>query len=285
MSVTGLLLVLTAAFCHATWNFFVKRINGGPELIWLFSLLSVVIYMPVAGWVLLAERPEISVLAWVFVMGSAVLHLGYFLLLQTGYRKGDLSLVYPVARATGPLLSTSFAVLLLDEIVTLQMGAGAIIIVFGVFMLTGGIRTGAKAVSASLFFGLGAGLLIGSYTAWDAYAVSVLLVPPLLLDYISCMGRLVMLAPIASRNRILVRQHWQQHKSGVIIIAVLNPLAYILVLYALTFTPVSYVAPVRETSVLLTVLAGSLLLYEGRLRQRLGWAAVILAGVVLLASA
>ena len=52
MSVAGFLLVLTAAFCHATWNYLVKRINGGPELIWLFSLVSVAIYLPfaVAGW-------------------------------------------------------------------------------------------------------------------------------------------------------------------------------------------------------------------------------------------
>ena len=181
MSITGFLLVLAAAFCHATWNFFVKRINGGPELIWLFSLLSVVIYLPVAVWILIVEQPEFTTLSGVFVLGSAILHLGYFLLLQTGYRKGDLSLVYPIARATGPLLSTAFAVLFLGEIVTWQMGAGALIIVFGVLMLTGGIKPGTQKVSASLLFGLSAGTLIGSYTAWDAYAVSILIVPPLLL--------------------------------------------------------------------------------------------------------
>ncbi|WP_425416973.1 hypothetical protein [Oricola indica] len=68
-------------------------------------------------------------------------------------------------------------------------------------------------------------------------------------------------------------------------IAIFNPLAYILVLYALTFTPVAYVAPMREVSVLLTVLAGSLLLGEGRLRPRLFWAAVILSGMTLLVTA
>ena len=284
MSVAGLSLVLAAALCHATWNFFVKRINGGAELIWLFSLVSVVIYLPIALWIVLVDRPRIDALAFGFIIGSAVLHLGYFLLLQTGYRKGDLSLVYPIARATGPLLSTGLAVLFLGEVVTLQMGLGALIIVLGVLMLTGGLRPGAQNVGASLVFGIGAGVLIGSYTAWDAFAVSVLLVPPLLLDYMSSLGRLVILAPVARRNKALMRDHWQRHKGGVIAIAVFNPLAYILVLYALTFTPVAYVAPTREVSVLLTVLAGSLLLGEGHLARRAGWAVVILAGMALLVS-
>lgn len=285
MTFFGLALVLAAAFCHATWNFFVKRINGGPELIWLFSALSLVIYLPVIIWVVVVQKPEFGLWQVGFVVGSSLLHLGYFLLLQTGYRKGDLSLVYPTARATGPLLSTSFAVLFLGETVTAQLMLGALIIITGVLFLTNGRKRGAEHISASLFFGLGAGLLIGSYTAWDAYAVSTLLVPPLLLDYASSIGRATLLAPIAHRRRALVAKHWREHRQGVIAIAIFNPLAYILVLYALTFTPVAYVAPARESSVLLTVLAGSLLLGEGKLRQRLCWSAIILGGMVVLVTA
>ena len=285
MSLFGLALVLAAAFCHATWNFFVKRINGGPELIWLFSALTVILYLPLALGVVLVQKPEFGLAQVGFIVGSAILHMGYFLFLQTGYRKGDLSLVYPTARAIGPLLSTAFAVLLLGETVSPRMALGAAIIIFGVLMLTGGIRPGARRVSASLLFGLGAGTLIGSYTAWDAYAVSALLVPPLLLDYASSLGRAVLLAPIAHRRRETIRRQWRDHRAGVIVIALFNPLAYILVLYALTFTPVAYVAPTREVSVLLSVLAGSLLLQEGNLRRRLGWAALILTGMILLVTA
>ena len=284
MSFAGLALVLLAAFCHATWNFFVKRINGGPELIWLFSLLSVLIYSPAAIWIIATEEPVFGILQAVFVAGSLALHLGYFRFLQTGYRKGDLSLVYPIARATGPLLSTSFAVLLLGEIISMQMAIGAGIIIFGILMLTGGITAVTKRLPASLLFGLGAGILIGCYTVWDAYAVSVLAVSPILYEYAAGVLRLAVLAPVAIRKRRLIRQLWRNHRVGVIAIALFNPLAYVLVLFALTFTPVAYVAPVRETSVLLTVLAGSLLLNEGRLKQRLGWSGFILAGMVLLVS-
>ena len=285
MSILGFALVLAAAFCHATWNFYVKRINGGPELIWLFSLLSMVIYLPLAVWVFAAESPNFDTQKIGFVIGSVVLHLAYFLLLQSGYKWGDLSLVYPTARATGPVLSTTFAVLFLGEVVTFQMAMGAIVLIYGVMMLTGGPERGGRKVPTSLLFGLGAGLLIGSYTAWDAYAVSALLIPPLLLDYASSVGRVSMLAPIAYRKRALVRQHWQTQRFGLFVIAIFNPLAYILVLYTLQFTPVAYVAPTRELSVLLTVLAGSLLLKEGHLQRRLFWAVVILIGMVILVSA
>lgn len=133
-------------------------------------------------------------------------------------------------------------------------------------------------------FGLAAGVFIGSYTVWDAYTVATLLVPPLLLDYASSVGRAILLTPLAMHRKAAIARHWHEHRGGVLWIAVLNPLTYILVLYALSFTPVVYVAPLREISVLLTVLAGVLLLAEGRLRERLPWAAVVLTGVALLAT-
>lgn len=285
MSLLGLALVLAAAFCHATWNFHLKRVNGGPELVWLFSVVTVAIYAPLALWVLVTEAPGFSAAQIWVLAGSTALHLGYFLLLQVGYRKGDLSLVYPTARSTGPLLSTSFAVLFLGEVVNLQMALGALGIVFGVVMLTGGFRKSGKHVRTSILFGLAAGGLIGSYTVWDAYAVSVLLISPLLLDYVSSAARVLLLAPTAHRRRAVIRAQWRDHRTAVILIALFNPLAYILVLYALTFTPVAFVAPTREVSVLLTVLAGSLFLGEGHLRQRMTWAVVILAGMGVLVTA
>lgn len=283
MSLSALALVLAAAVCHATWNYFVKRIGGGPELIWLFSAISVVLYLPAAAYVFATEASGLSPTQFGMIAGSAVLHLAYFLLLQTGYRRGDLSLVYPTARATGPLLATAFAVAFLGERLSPQTAAGGAIVILSVLCLTGGRGSGARA-AASLAFGVAAGLLIGAYTAWDAYAVSALLIPPLLLDYVSSVGRAVLLAPVAYRRRSAALDHWRRHRAAVVAIAVFNPLAYILVLYALSFTPVVYVAPTRELSVPIAVLMGSLLLGEGDLPRRLFWSAAIMLGVALLAT-
>ncbi|MFN0263845.1 EamA family transporter [Tepidamorphus sp. 3E244] len=285
MTPLGFALVFAAAICHATWNFLVKRIAAGPELIWLFSTLTLVIYAPLALWIFFSERPDLGLVHLVFIAGSAVLHLGYFLLLQTGYRHGDLSLIYPTARATGPLLSAGFAAAFLGENLMPQMGSGAAIIIAGVFMLTGGASKGRLlALAPSHLFGIATGCFIGTYTVWDAHAVAALAIPPLILDYASSIGRSVLLAPTAWRRREAVARLWQDHRASVIAMAIFNPLAYILVLYALTFTPVIYVAPLRETSVLLSVLAGSLLLGEGHLRRRLSWGVVILAGVAILST-
>jgi drug/metabolite transporter (DMT)-like permease len=284
MTYLALALVLAAACSHATWNFLVKRVNGGPELVWLFSVFSVLIYFPVAVGAVVIQRP---VLGWVeiaFCVGSALLHMAYFLLLQQGYRHGDLSLVYPTARATGPFLSTAFAVVVLGEHLTPQIAAGGLAIIAGVLFLTGGFGARARHVTRSLLFGLMVGTLIGSYTVWDAFTVRTLLVPPLLLEYTSNLTRVALLWPYAATRRELVVRHWRDHRPAVIGIAVFNPLAYILVLVALTFTPVVYVAPAREVSVLITVALGTLLLGEGRFRNRLFWAGLILAGMTLLAT-
>lgn len=285
MSLSGFLLVFAAALCHATWNVFVKKVSGGPVFLWLFSLVASLIYLPFAAYILLVERPSFDLWQLLFIAGSALLHLAYFSLLQAGYRRGDLSVVYPTARATGPLLSSAFALLFLGESLSPQIAAGGLVIVFGVLMLGGGIRPGARQVTTSLFFGIAVGTLIGSYTAWDAYAVSVLLIPPLLMDYATTLGRVILLAPTARSNRAEVRRQWREEKPALFIVAIFSPLAYILVLYAMTFTPVVYVAPTREISVLLAVIAGSIWLGEGHLRRRLGWALVIFLGVVTLATA
>lgn len=282
MTYFALILVLTAACCHATWNLLVKQVNGGPELVWLFSVVSVVLYFPVAVGVYLIEAPVLGWLELTFCIVSALLHMAYFLLLQQGYRKGDLSLVYPTARATGPFLSTVFAVVILGEQLTLPIVVGGLAVVVGVVFLTGGFGGSARNVKSSILFGVAAGLLIGSYTAWDAYTVSVLVVPPLLLDYTSSLGRAIFLAPYAVTRRAAIARQWRDHKAAVLGIAIFNPLAYILVLTALAFTPVVYVAPAREVSVLITVVLGSVLLREGALGRRLGWACLIVAGMVLL---
>lgn len=284
MSAAAFALVLTAAFCHAGWNFFAKRVGGGAEIVWLYSTLSAVIYLPLAIWVFAALPEHLNAMQWLFIAGSAVLHLVYFVTLQAAYRHGELSLIYPTARSMGPLVALVLAMVFLSEFPSLQGGIGALIIIGGVFALTGGGRGGGSGAGTSLLFGLGVGCLIGTYTTWDAYGVAALAVPPLLMDYGANLGRGLLLIPTAIRRKAMVANHWRNHRFEILGIAVLAPLAYILVLTAMQFTPVAYVAPLREVSVLLTVLAGSLLLGEGQLRHRLTWAAVILTGVVILAT-
>ena len=64
---------------------------------------------------------------------------------------------------------------------------------------------------------------------------------------------------------------------------ILGPLSYILVLTALVFMPVSYVAPAREISILVGTAMGARLLGEGNAPWRLAAAGGIVHGVMALA--
>ncbi|SDN53393.1 EamA family transporter [Allokutzneria albata] len=281
MSLTALLLVLAAAFAHAGWNLAAKSAGaGGPAFVWLYSAAAATIYLPFAAVIALNGQP----LGFAAVLGmglSALLHTGYFLLLQHGYAVGDMSVVYPLARGTGPLLSVLAAVLLFGERPGLLGLLGAGTVVVGVLVIGGGGRAGGSAV----LFALLTGVMIAAYTLWDAYAVKELGVPPLVLNWGSAMGEVLMLAPYAATHRSQVRLSWRLHRRAVLAVAVLSPLAYILVLVAVQTTPVSLIAPARELSIVIGGIAAWRLFGEKDPVRRIGGSVVVLAGVAMLALA
>ena len=284
MTLWALTLVLVAAFIHATWNLLNKKASGHATFTWLVAGLSAVFYTPVAAAVFFFWHTKIGAVEIGFMAGSALLHTGYFVLLNQGYRVGDLSLVYPLARGTGPLLSSIAAIIFLGERPSAIALTGALLIIVGVVVLSGNPsklrRTGAqKAIS----FALITGTFIAAYTLWDKQAVSRFAISPLLLDWGANLGRAILLTPFALGYWQNTRVEWRDHRAEAIGIAVLAPLSYILVLTAMQFTPVSYVAPAREISILIGTAMGTRLLEEGDVHRRLAAAAAMVVGVVALA--
>ncbi len=287
MSSLALALVLTSALLHATWNLAAKRAGGatrGITFVFAFSLATVVLYAPVVwgrggGW-----PSEVGPLGWVLVAGSAVLHIGYFVSLQRGYRVGDLSIVYPIARGTGPALATLGAVALLGERPSGPALLGTALVVGGAVALASGrVPLGGRRVGPGVRWGLTTALFIASYTLWDAVAVGRVGVAPLVFLWWSELVRATLLAPFALRRPATVVQVARHHWRAVLTVAVMSPMAYLLVLTAFTLAPVSLVAPAREVSVLVGTLFGTTILGEGsRLRRSLAATGMAL-GVVLLA--
>jgi drug/metabolite transporter (DMT)-like permease len=284
MTLLALGLVLISAVSHAIWNLFAKRAGGGAAFVWTFDALSTLLYAPLAVIAMLRWHEPLTTLGLGFIAGSAVLHLAYFLMLQQGYRVGDLSLVYPLARGTGPVLSATAAILVFGERPGPIAIAGAALIGVGTFVLAGGGTKIADATARrAVAFALLTGAIIASYTLWDKRAVSGLGIPPLLLNWSLGVGRVTLLSPYAIRHRDKVGAIWRAHRLEALVVAVLSPLSYILVLTALVFTPVSYVAPAREISILLGVILGARLLAEGQARRRVIAAGAMVLGVVALA--
>ncbi|MCZ7571870.1 MAG: DMT family transporter [Ardenticatenaceae bacterium] len=283
MTGLALTLILTSAFIHATWNLLAKRVGGGVPFTWLFFGLTAAIYTPLAAAVMIRQQPRLSGFELLFVGGSASMHVVYFLALQRGYRVGDLSLVYPLARGTGPLLATTAAVLFLGEHPSPLALAGAGLVGIGVFALTADrlVLRGPK-VRGATGYGLLTGTIIATYTLWDKHAVSALLIPPLLYDYGSNVIRTVLLTPFVLRRWDEVRLEWRSHRLEALGVACLSPLSYILVLTAMVFTPVSHVAPAREISILIGTFMGARLLEEGSAGRRIVAASAMMLGVVAL---
>jgi uncharacterized membrane protein len=284
MTTLALALVLLSAVFHATWNLFAKRAGGGVAFVWLSDVVSVVVFAPLVAVLFITDAPTIGLPEIGMMMGSAVLHLSYFITLLRGYRAGDFSLVYPLARGTGPLLATLGAIVFLGEQPTLPAIVGAVLIAGGAFFLTGGPNAlTANGAGQAALYGFLTGVIIGAYTIWDTIAVSTLMIPPLLQYYGSTLGRVALLAPVLANRRADLKAHWRDHKPALFAVGLLSPISYILVLTALVVAPVSYVAPAREISILLGALLGTRLLAEGDAVRRLAASSAMVVGVMALA--
>ena len=173
MTGLALTLILGAAVIHATWNLINKQASGHATFTWIVAVLSALFYAPATIAIIEIWQLKFSFVEVGMMAGSAALHTGYFLLLNQGYRVGDLSLVYPLARGTGPLLSTLAAILFLGERPSVIALVGAFLIIGGVMVLAGNLaRLRQSGTRAAVGYALITGLFIAAYTLWDKQAVS-----------------------------------------------------------------------------------------------------------------
>src|SRR5512142_468435 len=176
MSATALALILVAAVAHATWNLFSKQasVAGASSFVWLMALAASAAYAPVVLIAAAVDPPRLTRLCWVFMIGTGLLQAGYFLFLQSGYRLGDLSVVYPIGRGSGALLAALAGIALLGEHPGPAGLAGIALVIAGVLLLgapAGHNRSAAHPAPQALAFALVTGMFIASYTLWDKYAV------------------------------------------------------------------------------------------------------------------
>jgi drug/metabolite transporter (DMT)-like permease len=286
MTPLALAIVFVAAFTHATWNLAAKRAGGGLPFVWLSNVIGLACYVPVVAVYWWWRHPVLPAGALLVVAGSGVLKTTYSLLLQRAYRTGDFSLIYPLARGTGPLLSTLAAVIVFGERPTPLALAGGGVIVASVFYLTGGtslLHQSRQHLRTAVSFGLASGLCIAGYTVWDQRAVSHLHLPPVPYDCGTSIVMFVLLAPFAWRRRAEVAREWREHRWNAAIVGTFGALGYVLILTAMSFTPVSYIAPAREISIVIGAFFGAKLLGEADARRRLLAAGGMAVGIVALA--
>jgi drug/metabolite transporter (DMT)-like permease len=287
MSFVPIVLVVLAAFIHATWNLLSKRAAvAGPTFVFAYNLVACVAYAPWVAWLLAqgALTWSLPVAGCIFLSG--LIHLAYSVCLQRGYQVADLSVVYPIARGTGPTFSSLGAFLLLGEAPSSRglLGLAAVVIGIGLISTQGDLAAFRRpSGQAGVRWGAATGLLISTYTVVDAYGVKTLGIQPVILDWFSNLLRFVLLAPVALRDLNRARELMQGRWLLAIGVGLLSPLSYILVLAALDMgAPLSVVAPTREMSMMIGALFGMLMLREAVGAWKLAGCLVLVAGVVLL---
>ncbi len=284
MSTVALILVLAGALCHAVWNIVAKKAGGGLAFVWLFGVVSVVAAAPVACWAWLTHPQTFDNRMWFAALASGLVHVLYSLVLQKAYRTSDFAVVYPVARGTGPMLSVLAAVVLLGEKPSLLGWIAVLAILAGVFISAGAMdifrNKQRHQRHLGVLWGVLTGVFIAAYTILDGWAIKSLGMIPILFYAVGLVFRTILLTPFALRRTDELRGQWRHHRNAIIMVGVLSPTAYTLVLLAIQMAPVSYVAPVREISMLVGTFIGASLLKESVKPAQIAGAAVMLLGVV-----
>jgi multidrug transporter EmrE-like cation transporter len=282
-----LALVLGSAVLHATWNLWAKQIGGAARrgtLMWVLVTLSALVYAVPALSHARTVGFRLDAPALALIVASGAVHVGYFLCLLKGYRRADFSVVYPLARGTGPVLAGLAALVVFDEPVTAAVLFGIGCIGAGVLVLSGPFGSAREGrLAAGLTWGMATGGLIAVYTLLDGWAVKRGGIPPLVFYWAGEVVRVVMFTPVALADRAGVVALARREPWRVLGIGLLSPLSYMLILVAMQLGPVSHIAPAREVGILVGAWLGGSVLGEQARRRRLLAAALFVGGVLALA--
>jgi drug/metabolite transporter (DMT)-like permease len=291
LPLTALFLVLTGALIHALWNIAAKKAHGDSRFTFFSCVIMAVVWSPLCLWLGWHVVPTWGWKEWTAITVSGFVHWVYFMCLLTGYRKSDLTVVYPIARGSGPLLSSGVAVIVFGEQISALGVFGILGVVVGVFLIAGGPalframhdQEKKARIHAGIFWGALTGMFIATYTVLDAWAVKVLAMSPILFDYWCNLLRMPYASVSVLRDWPEAKRLWSLQWKYAAIVGIFSPIGYVMVLYAATMAPVSHVAPAREVSMLFAALLGGQLLGETDRGLRVLGACCIAAGVMALA--
>lgn len=297
MSLWAISLVLLSASIHVGWNYLTKS-SSNPRV---FSLIKgsygILIFGLVAPFIPFASIPFN---VWIYVILSGIIHAVYITALSSAYETGDISFVYPIARSA-PAVVPIAAFFFLNETLSYQGIAGIVIVIVCVFLiqLRGEARTGLKMVWVSLkqkdsIWAFVTLFAVVSYTLVDKAGMVALsqveeiragLHGPVYYLFETTLCYLLFWAYIWRNSRHVFNRVLKQEGSMALVASLGTMASYSLILHVMQTETVSYIVTLRQSSVLIAVLAGWFFLKEPYGRFRLLIAAVMLYGFFLVATA
>ena len=285
-------IVAVSAALHVAWNIRLKT-AGDPLKAATVGMLAATVGIVPAGigaWLVLG-RPALPVEGVLLGIVSGVIEAGYFVLLSAAYRRGDLSIVYPIARGTAPLLAVAIGVGLFGERLGVAGSLGVVLLLVGFMLLQQpwrALRGGGRAMDPAIAFALATGVAIATYSAIDR--VGSRLISPLTyaaILWVTTSVVLMLWVRFVAGGDVLAGGRQQVRSAA--IWGWLTLAAYLLILWALSVAPLSGVAPLRESASVFAAAWGSVRLGEAVSRRetwrRVGASALIVGGAILLAVA
>jgi len=269
-------LVLLAAVCHAAWNALLKASENPLGLAARALTLGTIVSLPPVAALWLAQgRPGLPLAGWLLALASAGLELFYFITLSVAYQRGELSVVYPIARGTAPLLAIAVGLVLLGERIHLVAFGGIVLLLVGMWAVRRPSNAGSALGPALL-----TGVLIAAYSSLDR--IGVRLGPPWLYGWLLWFFAAIFLLTF-TRIRRVAEARFTDELGASLGVGVLMTAAYFMILFALSIAPLAIVAPLRESAIVLVTAWGIWRLGERRGAWiRMAGALAIVGGIALL---
>lgn len=282
MELFAFILVILSTFTHAIWNLALKRVQGGMIFVWIFTTITCIIYLPVIVFNFKQIYSTLSLNSILFCTLSVVLHLLYYIFLDKAYFYGDLSSIYPITRGISPVFTIFFASLLMGEHINSFQLISISMIILGSFVLSGVGVEKIEYNTQSLIFALLCAGAISGYTLTDKLVMSQTAVSPFFLDFFNNLGRSALLAPTALRDFKKTQLLAKNHIKSALIVALLSPISYLMILFAMKHLDISIIAPLRQFSIVIGSLFGFYILNEkAYLYKKVGIAMTFL-GVLMI---
>jgi uncharacterized membrane protein len=286
MSGLALVIVVVAAVFHASWNFLAKKSKKKMAFIWWFLLIATIGYLPM--FLYFWPRITVSPAGWICIVATGILHALYFWFMGGAYERGDLSLVYPLSRGSGPLLVPILAIIFLQERLSFVGVFGISLVIIGIYLihlksfsLVSFVEPFRALRGSASIWALCTGGTIAGYSLVDKVGVG-LVYPPVYI-YLMFVISLLLLSPyVLTKQRDALKLEWLANKGPILVDGFLVLFTYLMILFAFRLSKVSYVVAAREVSIVFSAFMGIIWLKEKNACQKIAGTALIAFGVVFI---
>ncbi|MCK4404508.1 MAG: EamA family transporter [candidate division Zixibacteria bacterium] len=292
MPLEALVLILISALLQASLNLLIKGSERKIAFVAGAFLISLILYFPVFIWgrsLLAEETLPSNVWSWLGILACGGTGTLYYIFIGNAYDKGDLSVVFPIARSFGPIFILIFALILLKEKVSYLGLLGILITVFGSYVIHlpsfsfSNLTSPFKALKSKPFlFSIGAGACTATYSLINKKNLEM--VEPFTLYYLifGFMTLFLVISLLLKRKEDQIREEFKHNLKGLFLMGLFGFISALLFLYALQMSKVSYLGAARNISIVFGVILGTFFLREGYGRMRFFASLLIFAGILLL---